>query len=232
MHNYGPLLLGDVDHMLKEITGVFFIVIVIIAYTGTLFLVPMIIDERAKRRRRRQVGDLISAAHEKTPLVRKQIEILSKDHRLTTRDTQILLRNQFSEAIKSGNEPLIKYFQELYEQLERDEPFEGLPSDVRLHLERIKESIGGDKDYLMEPLAAQLQDLSAANRRKERWMWGLTISSFVAGVVGVFFGAIPYIPSFAAKAAVLSSTNLPGQETPPSIERASADKQTRTHIEH
>jgi hypothetical protein len=185
--------------MLKDITAVLFITVVLVAYVGTLFMVPAMIDERAKKRRRRQVGELIAAAHAKGPLNRKQIEILSKDYRLTTRDTQILLRNQFSEAIKNGSDPLVGYFQDLYEQLERDEPFEGLPSDVRLHLERIKESIGGDRDYLMEPLAAQLQDLSTANRRKEKWMWGLTIASFVAGLVGVGFGAIPYVPSFASK---------------------------------
>lgn len=205
--------------MLKEVTGVLFIVVVALAYIGTLILVPMIIDERAKRRRRKQVGDMVAAAHVKTPLTRKQIEILSKDYRLTTRDTQILLRNQFSDAIKSGNDPLVSYFQSLYEQLEKDEPFEGLPSDVRLHLERIKESIGEGKDFLMEPLAAQLQDLNAANRKKERWMWGLTIASFVAGVVGVIFGALPYLPSSTSKVAEPTQAKSKVDAANPSLER-------------
>lgn len=192
--------------MLNEVGGIAFIVIILLAYMGTLFLVPMIIDERAKRRNRKQVGDMVAATHGKTPLTRKQIEILAKNYKLTTRDTQILLRNQFADAIKSGNDPLVSYFQSLYEQLEKDEPFEGLPSDVRLHLERIKESIGEGNYFLMEPLAAQLQDLSTANRKKERWMWGLTIASFVAGVVGVIFGALPYLPSPTLKVAATTSS--------------------------
>jgi hypothetical protein len=181
---------------LKELSGILLVIILVLVYAGLLFILPVALDERAKRRRRDAVGKLIATAHSKTPLTRKQIEILSADHRLSPRDTQVLLRNQFSEAVKSGDDALIKYFQTLYEELERDEPFEGLPSDVRLHLERIKESIGKDKDFLMQPLASQLQDLSTANRKKEKWMWVLTIASFVAGIVGVIFGAIPFLPSY------------------------------------
>lgn len=179
---------------MKEITGIFFIVSVVIVYVGTLILVPMMIDERTKRRRRETVGKLIANAYSKTPLTRKQIELLSTDHHLVSRDIQILLRNQFSGAVKSGNEALIKYFQELYEELERDEPFEGLPLDLRIHLERIRESIGQEKEVHMLPLASQLQELSAANRKKVKRMWAFTIASFAATVVGVGFGAFPYLP--------------------------------------
>lgn len=178
--------------MVGQISAGFFVACVVMAYISFLVIVPLAIDERAKRRRRKQVGDMAAVAHEKSPLTRKQIEILSKDYRLTTRDTQILLRNQFAEAVKRGDTPLIGYFQELYEKLEKDEPFEGLPSDVRLHLERIKESLGEERNFLLEPLATQLQDLNVASRRKERWMWGFTVASLVAGIVGVVFGAIPY----------------------------------------
>lgn len=158
----------------------------------------MALDEAAKRRRRKSVGELVGSAFSKNPLTRKQIEILSADNRLTSRDTQILLRKQFSEAVKSVDEKRdekIQYFQGLYEELEKDEPFEGLPSDVRLHLEKIRESLGKEKDFLMQPLASQLQDLNSSAKRKEKWMWGLTIASFAVGVVGVIFGALPYLPN-------------------------------------
>lgn len=183
---------------MKESFAIFYIALIVVLYIGVLILVPMIIDESVKRRRRKTVGELITSAHDKSPLTRKQIEILAANYSLTSRDTQILLRNQFSEAIKANDEnrdSRIKYFQSLYEVIEKDEPFEGLPSDVRLHLERIRESIGEDKDYLMQPLASQLQDLNSTNRRKEKLMWGLTIASFAVGVVGVIFGAIPYLSS-------------------------------------
>lgn len=183
---------------MKEFTAILFIVAVVVVYIGALLIVPMALDEAAKRRRRKSVGELVGSAFSKNPLTRKQIEILSADNRLTSRDTQILLRKQFSEAVKSVDEKRdekIQYFQGLYEELEKDEPFEGLPSDVRLHLEKIRESLGKEKDFLMQPLASQLQDLNSSAKRKEKWMWGLTIASFAVGVVGVIFGALPYLPN-------------------------------------
>lgn len=183
---------------MKEFTAILFIVAVVVVYIGVLLVVPMALDEAAKRRRRKTVGELVANSFSKKPLTRKQIEILSADNRLTSRDTQILLRNQFSEAVKSADEnrdEKLHYFQVLYEELEKDEPFEGLPSDVRLHLEKIRESIGKEKDFLMQPLASQLQDLNSSAKRKEKWMWGLTIASFAVGVVGVIFGALPYLPN-------------------------------------
>lgn len=180
---------------MKEFSALVFISAVVIVYIGALLIVPMALDEAAKRRRRKIVGELVVNSFSKNPLTRKQIEILSINNRLTSRDTQILLRNQFSEAVKSedgSRDEKINYFQELYEELEKDEPFEGLPSDVRLHLEKIRESIGKEKDFLMQPLASQLQDLNSSAKRKEKWMWGLTIASFAVGVVGVIFGAMPY----------------------------------------
>ena len=180
--------------MIIEIfTGIITIIVIFIFYIGIFLLVPTMIDERSKRRRRQVLGKLITTIHEKNPLTKRQIEILSEDYRLNHGDTQLILRRQFYEAIKRGDLSLMIYFEELYEELKRDEPFEGLPSDIRLHLHRIKESIGDNNNFLMQPLVTQLQDLNRINRKKAKWMWGLTIASFVAGVVGVIFGAIPYL---------------------------------------
>ena len=197
---------------MKEVTAILFVIAVVVVYIGVLLVVPMALDEAVKRRRRKSVGELIANAFSKTQLTRKQIEILSADNRLTSRDTQILLRNQFSEAVKSADDKRdekIKYFQGLYEELEKDEPFEGLPSDVRLHLEKIRESIGKEKDFLMQPLASQLQDLSSSAKRKEKWMWGLTIASFAVGVVGVIFGALPYLPNHSQEKQVIETNKNP-----------------------
>lgn len=205
---------------MKDFTAILFIVAVVVVYIGALLIVPMALDEAAKRRRRKSVGELVGSAFSKSPLTRKQIEILSADNRLTSRDTQILLRNQFSEAVKSADEKRdekIKYFQGLYEELEKDEPFEGLPSDVRLHLEKIRESIGKEKDFLMQPLASQLQDLNSSAKRKEKWMWGLTIASFAVGVVGVIFGALPYLPSHGQEKPPTETKKSLPDNSPPSL---------------
>lgn len=203
---------------MKEFTTIIFIVAVVVVYIGALLIIPSVLDEAARRRRRKSVGELVANSFSKNPLTRKQIEILSTDNRLTSRDTQILLRKQFSESIKSADEnrdEKIRYFQELYEELEKDEPFEGLPSDVRLHLEKIRESIGKEKDFLMQPLASQLQDLNSSAKRKEKRMLGLNIASFAVGVIGLIIGVHPYLPSNnREKTLTETKTSHPDNSTP------------------
>lgn len=84
------------------------------------------------------------------------------------------------------------YFQELYQDYERDELFEGLPSDVRLHLERVRESLGKDKDHMLQPLASQLQDLNDENIRKHKKMWWVSVASLMIGVASLALAAYAY----------------------------------------
>ena len=161
-----------------------------------LFIFLMLLPEQIRKwRQRKEIGKLLLSAYDKIPLNQKQIDILCKNYGLALNDKKILLRNQFSESVKSENSDLIKYFQNLYEELEKDEPFEGLPSEVRLPLERIRESLPQGKEYLIQPLTSKLQELSAKSFRTRRWMWVLTIASFIVGLVGTFFGAFPYLKS-------------------------------------
>ncbi|MFU8926765.1 hypothetical protein, partial [Acinetobacter puyangensis] len=122
----------------------------------------------------------------------KQIDILSRDYNLSSQDLQLLLRRQFSICIENNDLASIDYFQDLYETFEKEAPFEGLPADVRFHLERLRDSLTNDSKSLMEPLTSQLQDINSTNIRKNKVLWWLTIGSFLIGLVGVAIGAIPY----------------------------------------
>jgi hypothetical protein len=154
-----------------------------------VWLGPAILNEALTKNRRKRVGEQIANAFSKKPLTRKQIEILSTDNFLTPRDIQILLRNQYSEAIKSTGEnrdSKIRYFQELYEEIEKDEPFDGLPSDVRFHLEKIKESLGKEKEFLIYPLSSHLQNFNSKTIRREKIMLGLAIIGILISVACLF----------------------------------------------
>jgi hypothetical protein len=201
--------------ILKYLAIIISIILVVIFYIGLLSFVVMVPEEIGRRRRLKNVGELISNVFLKRPLTRKQIQILSTNYRLTSRDVQILLCNQFAEAIKSVNDDQdakVNYFQELYEKFEKDEPFEGLPSDLRIHLERIREALGEEKDLLMQALASQLQNLNSKNRRKDRWMWMLAITSVVLGLIGVIFGVLPYIPSHDKEKIIMEKKSTSGNE--------------------
>lgn len=127
-------------------------------------------------------------------LNKSQIEVLSKEYFLNSKDIQLAARREFKNSL-SVDDPIkdkADYFQALYQDYERDEPFEGLPSDVRLHLERVRESLGKDKDHMLQPLASQLQDLNDANVRKHKKMWWVSVASLMIGVASLAFAAYAY----------------------------------------
>lgn len=165
-------------------------------YVGILAILPMIIDDHSKKKKRKNLEELIEKSfNEKLLLDRDQLEILLKNFNLTSQDLHILLRRLFTSAVKNNTPEFLSYIQNLYEDTEKQAPFEGLPSDVKLHLERIKEALGNQNRNLMEPLATQLQDINITNKRKNKTMWILTIGSFVIGLIGVIMAFIPYMSS-------------------------------------
>lgn len=163
-------------------------------YVGILALLPMFIDDNLKKKKRKNLEELIEKSfNEKLILDRAQLEILLKNYNLTSQDLHILLRSLFTSAVKNNTPEFLSYVQSLYEYTEKQAPFEGLPSDVKLHLERIKEALGETNKNLMDPLATQLQDLNISNKRKNKVMWVLTLASFIVGLVGMIMAFVPYI---------------------------------------
>jgi hypothetical protein len=165
-------------------------------YVGILAILPMLIEDHSKKKKRKNLEELIEKSfNEKLVLDKDQLEILLKNFNLTSQDLHILLRRLFTSAVKNNTPEFLSYIQNLYEDTEKQAPFEGLPSDVKLHLERIKEALGDQNRNLMEPLATQLQDINITNKRKNKTMWILTIGSFVVGLIGVIMSFIPYMDS-------------------------------------
>jgi hypothetical protein len=165
-------------------------------YVGILAILPILLEDHSKKKNRKSLEELIEKSfNEKLVLDRDQLEILLKNYNLTSQDLHILLRRLFASAVKNNTPEFLSYIQSLYEYTEKQAPFEGLPSDVKLHLERIKEALGDQNRNLMEPLATQLQDINISNKRKNKTMWALTIGSFIIGLIGVIMAFIPYMSS-------------------------------------
>ena len=161
-----------------------------------LAILPILLEDHSKKKNIKVLEELIEKPfNEKLVLDRDQLEILLKNYNLTSQDLHILLRRLFASAVKNNNPEFLSYIQSLYEDTEKQVPFEGLPSDVKLHLERIKEAHGDQNRNLMEPLATQLQDINIGNKRKNKTIWVLTIGSFIVGLVGVIMAFIPYMSS-------------------------------------
>ena len=165
-------------------------------YVEILAILPILLEDHSKKKNIKVLEELIEKPfNEKLVLDRDQLEILLKNYNLTSQDLHILLGRLFASAVKNNNPEFLSYIKSLYEDTKKQAPFEGLPSDVKLHLERIKEALGDQNRNLMKPLATQLQDINIGNKRKNKTMWVLMIGSFIVGLVGVIMAFIPYMSS-------------------------------------
>jgi hypothetical protein len=72
------------------------------------------------------------------------------------------------------------------------EPFQGLPNEVRIHLERLREALEEQPEKL-EPLTAQIRELVAINNKEKRIQKYLTMAGFVIGIIGLGFAAYSYL---------------------------------------
>lgn len=178
----------------KEFTALILLIEIMVVIGMFAWALPTIIDKAVKFRRRIKFGKELSRLFESKTLDRPQIEILAKEYYLNSKDIQLTVRREFKNSLCANDflNEKANYFQSLFQDYEKDEPFEGLPSDVRLHLERVRETLGKDKDHMLQPLASQLQELNEINVKKQKRMWLVSVASLMIGVVSLAFAAYVY----------------------------------------
>lgn len=102
---------------------------------------------------------------------------------------------EYIRDIKSGrNENLVPHLDLLegyVDAYRHEEPFQSLPSDIRLHLERIRDRINEVEP--LEPLTVQIKDLLSIHTAEKKKAKFYTVGGFVFGVVGVAIAIFPYV---------------------------------------
>jgi hypothetical protein len=84
----------------------------------------------------------------------------------------------------------------------RAEPFEGLPTEIRIHLERLSGALG-DKEHLLDPLTTEIRELVTIYKKDYKLQKRYTSWGFFLGVVGLVFAAYAYFYPY------VSGTALP-----------------------
>ncbi|PTP01502.1 hypothetical protein CWO17_15515 [Vibrio sp. 10N.286.45.A3] len=103
----------------------------------------------------------------------------------------------YKEILTGENEEL-KPYQELVEDYllkhREAEPFEGLPAETRIHLERLSEAIQGTH-YSLEPLTMQIKELVSIYEKDKRTQRRYTVWGFFIGLAGFMFAAYSFFVS-------------------------------------
>ncbi|WP_373017592.1 hypothetical protein [Thiomicrorhabdus sp.] len=178
----------------KDFLALVIFVEVVLIISMFIWFMPAIIERIKLEKRRKKFAQELTRLFGKINLDRTQIEVLSKEFSLSSKDVQLALRWAFKEEL-SSNQPVfekVEYLQSIFQDYERDEPFEGLPSDVRLHLERLRELIGKDSDHMLQPLASKLQELNDENVKKNLKLKRQSVVSLMIGVTSLVFAIYSY----------------------------------------
>lgn len=74
----------------------------------------------------------------------------------------------------------------------QEEPFEGIPDDIRIHLERLREKIE-DHAELLDPLTSQIKDLLSINKRERLQQKYYTTGGFFVGILGLLLAFLYFL---------------------------------------
>lgn len=119
----------------------------------------------------------------------EDIKDIASSRGLTQSKIQYTIR-KYHREIMAGREDELSPHKELIKsyinQYKNDEPFEGLPNEIRIHLERLRDQINGS-NHLLEPLTSQIKDLLTMNEKEQRHQKYYTIGGFFIGLAGFAF---------------------------------------------
>lgn len=152
----------------------------------------------------------------------EDVKEIASTRGLTQSKIQFTIR-KYNREIMAGREENLSEHKELIKsyisQYRKDEPFEGLPNEVRIHLERLRDQINGN-EHLLEPLTTQIKDLLTINQKEKRQQKYYTVGGFFVGLAGLAFAlytsfAEPIInkPTIAGESTQTESTNKSMQPT-------------------
>jgi predicted nucleic acid-binding Zn ribbon protein len=119
-----------------------------------------------------------------------QVKIIAETNSLQRKDLSRVLKLIITEifsgesSLKADNIPLLEGYLESHSQ---EEPFEGIPSEIKIHLERLKEN--SDITMLqLEPLTKHISELLKINSSEKKRQKAFSIISFLIGIGGFAIG--------------------------------------------
>ena len=149
-----------------------------------------IVEELIKKKiRNRFKIDLYKSLQNTTPNW-NQVKIIADANSLHRKDIEKVLKLLITEALSNecnldnDKVSVLEDYLKLYHQ---EEPFDYIPNDIRIHLERLKEN-SGIKISQLEPLTKHIRELLKINSTESKRQKTFSIISLLIGLVGLLIG--------------------------------------------
>jgi len=124
-----------------------------------------------------------------------EIKVMAETSKVSTSEVAEICSRLLKDILTGKAQELTQY-KELVAGYRRShqeaEPFEGLPSGVRIHMERVRETLADRKDIL-EPVTSQMRSLFAMHSRESKIQKRYTAWVFFLALLGVLFAAYTYV---------------------------------------
>lgn len=181
-------------------SAIYFVAILMGSALGLAVGFGVFLSEVKERKERPQeltiFREALSAALLRSDLTWDQLQQLARHHGITPFDIKRSLDALASRALTGeyGDcEDMEIRIQNALLDLEKEEPFQGLPDEIRLHLRHIQNQMNGSGEHLLQPLAQKLKTLLVEHeqgQRRQRWVaW----ASFTVGLLSLGAGLFAYL---------------------------------------
>lgn len=172
----------------------FIIGILLVSALALFFLVSSIIDDLFKVKFSKIFLDDLKKAIKHKDLTPQQISTLAESRNLDTRSTVYSVKKVIGDLLTTEEDNIreIEQLQNYLSHIKQIEPFEGVPSELRIHLERIKDH-APEFATLLDPLAIQIKELAAIRSREVKLQKYYTAGGFFVGLIGVAIAIWVYI---------------------------------------
>jgi hypothetical protein len=161
---------------------------------GTTWLVSQLVnlfaDEVSMQQFRK---DLIGAIKHSQPQWDELVEII-QSRQLSQRNAYLVVRHLLRDVLTGTKPELVphrKLLEDYIMNYKTAEPFEGLPSEIRVQLKRLQEALNGNHE-LLEPLTEQIKELVSVYEKDKSRQRQYTIGGIVLAVFSFAFSIYTY----------------------------------------
>ena len=193
---------------------------IVLFFAGILaFLLVSILNDAFAVKYSRTFKENLKKAISSRQLTAQQIAMLAEAGNLDTHQTSHAAKQVLADLlIDSESKPEhITQVETYLSYMKSIEPFEGVPSELRIHLERLKDqtpSVGP----LLDPLAMQIKELASVRNRETKLQKYYTAGGFFVGIAGIALAIWMYTnpqapePATQLQKAPATSTDKSGAE--------------------